>query len=115
MEPFPFAPTNQKFKARNLAPPLTVFPLLCPVREAEWAPGWKYRLIYSQSGFAELGCVFTTPNSDATETVWVVTHYDPFEFEIHFAWVRPSHIATRLEIVLTAAGDSQTHTRIRYI
>ena len=32
------------------APPATVFPLLCPVREAEWVPGWTVRMIHSASG-----------------------------------------------------------------
>jgi hypothetical protein len=66
----------------NVAPPETVFPLLCPVREADWVPGWRYRLIYSESGIAEYGCVFITPNEDGTETTWVVTDYDPPSFRI---------------------------------
>ena len=58
-----------RFKARrgaheyiqtNYAAPEKVFPLLCPVREADWIPGWQYELVYSESGVAELGCVFTT-------------------------------------------------------
>lgn len=28
------------------AVPETVFPLLCPVREAEWLDGWQYAMIY---------------------------------------------------------------------
>lgn len=59
---YEFTPTND-------APPDRVFPLLCPVREAEWVPDWKYQLIYSQSGFAEEGCVFTTPNDVGPDTV----------------------------------------------
>jgi hypothetical protein len=34
-----------EYKQHNVAPPEKVFPLLCPVREGDWAPGWKYRLI----------------------------------------------------------------------
>ncbi len=49
-----------EFTQTNPAPPSAVFPLLCPVREGEWLPGWQYRLIWSDSGIAELGCVFTT-------------------------------------------------------
>ena len=51
-----------EFTQTNPATPEKVFPLLCLVREDDWLPGWKYRLIYSDSGVAELGCVFTTPN-----------------------------------------------------
>jgi len=31
----------------NPAMPEKLFPLLCPVRAADWLPGWEYRLIYS--------------------------------------------------------------------
>ena len=30
-----------------------VYPLLCPVREAEWVNGWHPRLVISSSGLAE--------------------------------------------------------------
>src|SRR6266481_7636473 len=40
------------------APPAKVFPLLCPVREAEWAEGWLPELVISSSGIAEGDCVF---------------------------------------------------------
>jgi hypothetical protein len=41
-----------EYTQTNDASPEIVFPLLCPVREAEWVPDWKYRMIYSQSGVA---------------------------------------------------------------
>jgi hypothetical protein len=90
-----------------------VFRLLCPVREAEWLPGWQYQLIHSQSGVAELGCVFTTPNPDGSEKTWVVTHHDPRYFQIHFCWVG-SEIATRIEIALKPGSHDETRTYIRY-
>ena len=96
----------------NAAPPEKVFPLLCPVREADWVPGWQYRLIYSESGVAEYGCVFITPNEDATETIWVVTHYDPASFRIAFAWVNPGLVAAQIRICLSRSAGVQTgHTR----
>ena len=87
----------------NDAPPDRVFPLLCPVREAEWVPGWKHQMIYSESGVAEDGCVFMTPNESGPETVWQVTCYDPSNFRIAFAWVRPGLVATQLRISLSPA------------
>ncbi len=98
----------------NPAPPERVFPLLCPVREADWLPQWKYRLVYSQSGVAELGCVFTTPNEGGPETTWVVTHHDPAKFEVAFAWVRPQMLATRFEIRLSPSDQGQTRAHWRY-
>jgi len=99
----------------NAAPPEKVFPLLCPVREAEWVPGWKYRLIYSQSGVAEDGCIFTTSNEEEPETIWMVTHYDPANFQIAYAWVRPGMIATQVRISLAPATGGNTSAHIRYL
>src|SRR5438309_9734446 len=73
---------THEYTQTNDAPPEIVFPLLCPVREADWVPGWQYKMIYSKSGVAEAGCVFTTPNGDGTETTWLVTQYDPATFRI---------------------------------
>ena len=107
-----------EFTQTNPATPEKVFPLLCPVREGEWLPGWQYRLIYSDSGVAELGCVFTTPNppgSDATaETTWIVTEYDPAAFRIGYLWIIPGRIITELRIQLTRAGQGATSSQIRY-
>lgn len=74
---------------RNTARPLTlrrtgVFPLLCPVREAEWLDGWRYTMIYSQSGLVEEGAVFRTPHEGEPDTVWVVTHHDPVHRRVEF-------------------------------
>jgi len=57
-------------------PPRDVFPLLCPVREHDWIPHWSGELIYSDSGVAELGCVFRTTASAGEET-WTVSRYQP--------------------------------------
>ena len=105
---------SHEYTQTNNAPPEKVFPLLCPVREADWIPGWKCDLIYSESGVAEDGCVFTIPNEDGPETVWMVTRYDPAAFKIAYAWVQPGLIATQLRIALSPAGGSKTAARIHY-
>lgn len=102
------------FTQVNLAPPETVFPLLCPVAEARWVPGWQYRLIYSHSGVAEPGCVFTTPNEDGAESTWVVTARDPAQFRISFVWVHPGLVAAQIEIELRSLPGSKTEAKIRY-
>ncbi|MDJ0623201.1 MAG: hypothetical protein QNJ17_09555 [Desulfocapsaceae bacterium] len=57
-----------------------VFPLLCPVREYEWIPHWSCEILYTSSGYAELGFAFTTDFKDmfGRET-WVVCIYEPNE------------------------------------
>lgn len=114
--------TAHEYIQTNPAPPQRVFPLLCPVREGDWLSGWQYRLIYSDSGVAELGCVFTTPNTPASvshsqaaaETTWIVTEYDPSAFRIAFVWINPGYIITELRIQLTPAEHAATRTHIRY-
>lgn len=98
----------------NLAAPEQVFPLLCPVREADWVPGWEYRLIYSESGLAESGCVFVTPNQDGSETTWVVTEYDSVMFRIGFAWVNPGVVAAEIRIWLEPNSAGKTTAHIDY-
>jgi hypothetical protein len=115
MSTFAAKRVSHEYTQTNDAPPEKVFPLLCPVREADWVPGWQYRLIYSRSGFAEDGCVFSTPNDAGSETIWMVTHYDPAAFAIAYAWVQPGMIATQLRISLAPAPDGKTSARIRYL
>lgn len=64
--------------------PDKVFPLLCPVREAEWLDGWQYEMIFSESGFVEEGAVFSTPGLGEEDTVWVVTRHDQANRKIEF-------------------------------
>jgi len=60
-----------------------IFPLLCPVREKEWLPGWEYNMIFSESGYAEKGCVFETNNEYGTYH-WVMTLHNIDKGEIQF-------------------------------
>lgn len=98
----------------NSASPDKVFPLLCPVREADWVPDWQYRLIYSESGLAELGCVFITPNDDGSETIWQVIEYDPVAFKIAFAWFTAGQLVAQIRIQLAAKPPRETAAHIRY-
>jgi hypothetical protein len=105
---------SHEYTQTNDAPPETVFPLLCPVREADWVPGWQYKMIYSKSGVAEAGCVFSTPNEDGTESTWLVTEYDPARFRIAFAWVNPGQVAAQIGISLNKNSHGTTAALIRY-
>ncbi len=113
-----------EFIQTNPATPEKVFPLLCPVRETDWLPGWQYRLVYSGSGVAELGCVFITPTRpgsathgqgrEAAETTWIVTDYDPAALHIAYVWINPGIVITELRIQLAPAESGATRTHIRY-
>ncbi len=77
-----------------------IFPLLCPVREYDWIPHWRCRMLYSASGFAELGCVFQTELDDryGTETWLVICHEK--DRKIAFVRTGPRRV-TYYEITLT--------------
>lgn len=89
------------------APPEKVFPLLCPTREYEWIALWQCKLLYSDSGFAEDNCVFTTASpDDGSDEVWVVSRYEP-DRTIQF--VRVNRLRTiRYNIILSANNDRTT-------
>ncbi len=87
------------------AAPERVFPLLCPVREHEWIDTWAARIVYTDSGLAEEGCVFTTSEHDGTETVWTISRYAPEAATIEFVVVTPGLFATRLAVAVRADGD----------
>lgn len=105
---------SHRYTQTNVASPEKVFPLLCPVREAEWIPGWQYRLIYSRSGVVEADCVFATPNEDGSEMTWVVTEYDAAKSFIGFVWVNPGLVAAQIQIQLEAQSSDRTLVHIQY-
>ena len=74
--------------------PEVVFPLLCPVREYEWLPYWKGKMVYSISGKAERGCVFTTEFPGKGQAIWMITRYDPPETITFAVFLPHSHIWT---------------------
>ena len=72
----------RSYTQRIEAPPDVVFPLICPVREAEWLDGWGdgFELIYSASGLAEKNCVFRTYGQDQPEMIWTMSEHDSVDF-----------------------------------
>lgn len=58
-----------------------LFSILCPAREADWIPGWTADIIYSESGYAEDMCVFTTDKTNPVGPgVWTFTGYKKNEY-----------------------------------
>ncbi len=97
--------------------PEQVFPLLCPVREADWIPDWKTDWVISSSGVAEPDCIFQTPpgpGADGMASIWIVTHHDVNAFNIEMYKVTPGCTVGKLQISLAAQGKSQTAAAIAY-
>ncbi len=103
-----------KFTQLNTGNINDVFPLLCPVREKDWLDGWNYKMIYSQSGFIERDCVFSTPHDENTTTIWQVTQYDKAKFFIEFLRVTPDVNVVKINIQLEAVDKSTTKSHISY-
>jgi hypothetical protein len=103
---------SRSYTQSLVAPPEVVFPLLCPVREAEWLIDWDPLFVASNSGVAEEDCVFITP-SEPADTIWYVTDYQPEKGFIAFVRVTPGVTATRLSIQLAPAPGGST-ARITY-
>ena len=93
-------------------PPSIIFPLLCPIREYEWLDGWACEMIYSESGFAEEGCVFKTKLPwEEEETIWVMTKQDPENYIVNFVKVTESKVIN-MQINLTdnkLVGGTDAH------
>lgn len=94
-------------------PPEAVFPLLCPVREAEWVDGWEPKLVISASGVAEQDCLFIMPDQP-NDSIWVVTQWTPQTHFIEFIKVTPGLAVGRIEIQLRPEGPDQTLADITY-
>jgi hypothetical protein len=97
------------------APPETVFPLLCPVRECDWVPGWSPDWVISASGVAERGCVFQTPGEEGNPpAIWFITRHEPQNFHVEMLKTVPGHTVIRLEIRLQEDGAGGTRAEIAY-
>jgi len=91
-----------------------VFPLLCPVREHEYLDDWSATILYSESGFAESGCVFQTPNKTGPPTTWYIADHDPDAGHILFVMFTPESRISRLEIRLRPSGTENTEANFTY-
>jgi hypothetical protein len=105
---------TRRYRQTIGAPPESVFPLLCPVREAEWLDGWRYAMIYSESGMIEEGAVFSTPHEGEEDTVWIVTKHDPEKWEIEFTRFTPNSRTCVLRIAVGADTENRSLVDIAY-
>jgi hypothetical protein len=95
---------TRSYMQRLVKEPAAVFPLLCPVREADWIKGWDPGLVVTSSGAAEADCVFTTP-AEPGEAIWYVTRYEPQTGFVEMLKITPQVTACRLTIQLRPAPD----------
>lgn len=98
---------TRSYTQQLVAAPGAVFPLLCPVREADWIEGWDAQLVVSASGLAEPDCVFTTA-ATPQDAIWYITRHEPAAGFVEMLKITPGVTACRLTIQLRAAdGGSE--------
>jgi len=90
---------TRTFTQQLVAEPSKVFPLLCPVLEADWIDGWDPLLVISHSGVAELDCVFLTEASP-NNTIWYITRHEPSHSFVEMIKITPDVTACKLTIQL---------------
>ena len=94
-----------------VAPPEAVFPLLCPVREADWIREWAPTLVISASGVAERDCTFVTVDDEdegSSESVWYITRHEPAAGFVEMLKITPAVTACRLTIQLRPSDGGCT-------
>ena len=102
---------TRTFTQHLVAEPSRVFPLLCPVREADWIEGWNPVSIISESGIAEPDCVFVTV-ATPHDAVWFVSRHEPDAGFIEMIKITPEFTACKLSIRLApfSVGTDSTVT-----
>jgi hypothetical protein len=93
------------------APPGVVFPLLGPVQEKKWAPGWDPAFVYPPGGADERGCVFTTGGGPS---VWTLTVFDEPSLRVEYVQVTAGVRVAELRITPAAEGAAGTAAVICY-
>lgn len=91
------------YQAQYVGTSEQVFPLLCPVLEYDWLEHWKADILYTESGVAEMDCIFRTCFDPEAPQVWTVIRYEPNRC-IKFLIVNQYHV-TRYTIILQNHED----------
>ena len=105
---------RRKYTQKLRGKPADVFALLCPVREREWAEGWDPLAVYSESGFAEKDCVFTT-GEENPESIWVITEFDPLGQRLKIVKVSPGMTVAGITISLAENEAGDTDAEVVYM
>lgn len=103
----------RSYTQKLCAEPERIFPLLCPVREAEWLHGWNPLIVYSQSGFAETDCIFLT-GDQGVESLWTIINRDEHNLVLELLKVTPWTTVAHIRIALKANERHGTDAEVTY-
>ncbi|MCZ6835684.1 MAG: hypothetical protein O7G85_07920, partial [Planctomycetota bacterium] len=97
------------------ASPEGAFVYFCPQREHEYLQDWKAQILFSESGFAEPGCIFQTNRpDDPAPTTWVIHAHDPRKLEVHFVMVTPESRVGRLSVICRPLEDQVDRCHVTF-
>jgi hypothetical protein len=65
-------------------------------------------MVYSESGFAENGCIFKTHDPEPGESIWTVSRYEPANGRIEFVIVDATTCVQKLDIRVVEAGEGSS-------
>ena len=108
---------SRRYIQHLVASPAAVFPLLCPVREADWIDGWDPVRVVSSSGVAERDCAFITETA-THNAIWYITRHEPENGFVEMLKITPGLTACRISIVVRGVGTGSeaeicyTHTSL---
>jgi hypothetical protein len=108
---------TRSYTQHLVAAPAVVFPLLCPVREADWIEGWDPLSVVTHSGVAEPDCVFVT-TALPDNAIWYITRHEPENGFVEMLKITPGVTACKLSIQLRPIAEGSqafityTHTSL---
>ena len=105
---------SRSYRQMINAAPERVFPLICPVREAEWLENWNYKMIYSETGLAEPGAVFSTSSEGEQDTIWIITKHDAVKREVEFTRVTPGSRTCVLQVWIRQKDEHSSFVDLTY-
>ena len=91
----------------------SAFPLFCPVRERDWLESWNLQNVFSTSGFAEPGCVFTSLDANG-ESTWIISQHDTAERTIQMVKFTPRFTACLLNISVASTSATRCEVTVSY-
>jgi len=103
---------TRTYTQQLVAEPSKVFPLLCPVREADWIEDWDPLVVLSQSGVAEPDCVFLTEASPSN-AIWYITRHELSTDFVEMIKITPTVTTCKLSIQLRPV-EGGSEARITY-
>ncbi len=105
---------SRSYRQTINAAPERVFPVICPVREAEWLENWDYKMIYSETGLAEPGAVFSTSSEGEQDTIWIITKHDAVKREVEFTRVTPGSRTCVLQVCIRQKDENSSFVDLTY-